>query len=128
MNVQEFVLVPLQFYHDHLKRNRGGKTHILENPELQEKSKLVSAFSRAHDPVIAPSLSHTEIDNKILDQLAVVLPAAQIEKSKFILKEIEQNKRLEITEGGMIAVDTEETTILASDFLHALQQSTKILP
>ncbi len=128
MNVQEFVLVPLQFYHDHLQQNRDWKTQILENPKIQEKSKLVSAFSRAHDPIIAPSLSHKDVKDKILNQLAVSMPSAQIEKSRFILDEIEQNNRIEITEGGMIAVDTEETTIHATDFLHALQQSTKKLP
>ncbi len=85
MNAQESVLVPLQFYHDHLQQNRDRKTQILENPKIQEKSKLVSVFSRAHDPIIAPSLSHKEIKDKILNQLAVSMPPAQIEKSRFIL-------------------------------------------
>ena len=149
MPTEEFLLIPpnmctteqpqvLQIFKDPTARNKSKQRSLLQRTLKQEQPEAVihQNTEQQTDDVMASDEEEKqqkitdgfkqkefdEISQNVIDDINF-LDKDKLEKSKIILKKINQSRNISLDDEGEILIDERSTNIPASTFLYALQQT-----
>lgn len=122
MNTQEFVLIPKSFY----SQQNTSTSQVLKDPQLEERAKSLTLLQRNQTFPDASEKSNNLSTDKII--LSVdMLNRSQKDRSREILKQIEQSDVVGINQEGKLTINKTETQVPVNIFLYDLQQPRKTI-